>query len=65
VNYTPLFYAGSQLVAGLNHAVIAKARASYPDAEAKLATVYLHEHLPTSGGAFSVMSARPFALSPF
>jgi hypothetical protein len=60
--YTPLFYVGSQLVHGTNHAVVSKATPVYPDAISALVTVYLHE---TLDGAFSLVSVRPIELSLF
>ncbi len=44
VDYTPIAYLGSQVVAGVNHCFLCKAKAVYPGAEAYLALVYLYQN---------------------
>lgn len=48
VNYTPVAYLGSQLVAGTNHCILCRAGTVYPGAQPYYALVYLYEDL--SGG---------------
>lgn len=45
VNYAPVAYLGSQLVAGTNHAFLAQATEVYPGAQAGYVLVYLYEDL--------------------
>lgn len=45
VEYIPVAYLGSQVVAGTNHSFLCKARASYGDAEAYYAVVTVYEDL--------------------
>ena len=45
VNYEPIAYMGSQVVAGLNHCFLCKATVVYPGAEATLALVYIYQDL--------------------
>lgn len=45
VNYTPVAYLGSQLVAGTNHCVLAQAQVVAPDARPYYALVYIYEDL--------------------
>ena len=45
VDYTPVAYLGSQLVAGTNHCVLCQAKAVYPGAEPYYALVYIYEDL--------------------
>ena len=51
VNYVPVAYLGSQVVAGTNHCFLCKATVVYPGAEPALALVYVYEDLK---GAASV-----------
>lgn len=43
--YEPVAYIGSQVVAGINHAVLCRITAVTPDAEAKYSLVYIYEDL--------------------
>ena len=45
MEYIPVAYLGSQVVAGTNHSFLCKARASYEDAEAYYAVVTVYEDL--------------------
>ncbi|MBR1584845.1 MAG: hypothetical protein IJ662_04835 [Clostridia bacterium] len=45
VEYTPVAYLGSQVVAGVNHCYLARARAVSPQAQPYYALVYLYEDL--------------------
>ena len=45
VDYNPLCYLGSQVVAGTNHCFLCRATVVYPGAEAGLALVYVYEDL--------------------
>ncbi|MBR5769223.1 MAG: hypothetical protein IKX98_03840 [Clostridia bacterium] len=49
VEYVPVAYLASQVVAGTNHCVLCKATPTVPDAEASYAIVYVYEDL--NGGA--------------
>jgi hypothetical protein len=63
--YEPLLWAATQVVAGTNHAVVAKVTGVYPDAEAQLAIVYLFESLPVNGGEFKLVSVKVLGLNAF
>lgn len=45
VNYEPVAYLGSQVVAGLNHCYLCRITAVYPGAEPELSLVYIYEDL--------------------
>jgi hypothetical protein len=60
VGYKPVLYLGSQLVNGINHAVLCTARPAVKDPVTKLAVVYLHEALGT--GAFELLSVKTLDL---
>ena len=45
VHYVPVAYLGSQVVAGLNHAILCQATVVYPGAEPRWVIVYLFEDL--------------------
>ena len=45
VNYVPVAYLGSQVVAGYNHAILCQAAAVYPGAQTRWVIVYLFEDL--------------------
>ena len=45
VNYVPVAYLGSQVVAGTNHVFLAQATVVYPDARPTYVLVYLYEDL--------------------
>ena len=49
VNYTPVAYLGTQLVAGTNHCILCQASVVYPGAEPYYVLVYIYEDL--SGNA--------------
>ena len=49
VNYTPVAYLGTQLVAGSNHCILCQAAAVYPGAQPYYVLVYIYEDL--SGNA--------------
>ena len=45
VNYVPVVYLGSQIVAGYNHAILCQATTVYPGAEPRWVILYLFEDL--------------------
>ena len=45
VNYVPVAYLGSQVVAGTNHAILCQATVVYPDAQPAWTVVFLYENL--------------------
>ena len=45
VNYVPVAYLGSQVVAGTNHCFLCKATVVYPNAVPSYTLVYIHEDL--------------------
>ena len=45
VNYVPVAYLGSQVVAGTNHAILCQATVVYPDAQPTWVVVFLYENL--------------------
>ena len=45
VDYEPIAYLGSQVVAGTNHCFLCKATVVYPDAEPTLVLIYIYEDL--------------------
>ncbi len=45
VDYEPIAYLGSQVVAGLNHCFLCKATVVVPDAQPTLALVYIYQNL--------------------
>ena len=57
VNYEPIAYLGSQVVAGINHAILCQATVVYPGAESKLVVVYLYEDLQ---GNVSILNIADF-----
>lgn len=59
VNYLPVAYLGSQVVAGMNHAFLCQAQVVYPDAQPYFAIVYLYADL--SGGV-SVLDIVPITV---
>ena len=54
VEYTPVAYLGSQVVAGKNHAVLCQAAAAVPDAQPYYAIVYLYESLDGKAEILSI-----------
>lgn len=57
VNYVPVAYLGSQVVAGTNHAFLCQATVVYPDAQPGYVIVYLYEDLQ---GNVSVLNIADF-----
>ncbi len=57
VNYVPVAYLGSQVVAGINHCFLCQATAVTPDAQPAWVLVYLYESFD---GSVSVLSITPF-----
>ena len=57
VDYVPVAYLGSQVVAGTNHAILCQATVVVPDAEPFYAIVYLYEDLQ---GNDSVLDIEEF-----
>lgn len=57
VNYVPVAYLGSQVVAGINHAILCQATAVVPDAVPAWKILYLYEDLQ---GNVSVLSIADF-----
>ena len=57
VNYVPVAYLGSQVVAGTNHAILCQATVVYPGAQPKWTIVYLYEDLT---GHVEILSIADF-----
>ena len=57
VQYVPIAYLGSQVVAGTNHAFLCQATVIYPDAQPKWVIVYLYQDLQ---GNVSVLNIADF-----
>ena len=57
VDYVPMAYLGSQVVAGTNHCFLCRSTVVYPGAESVLALVYLYEDLT---GEVSILEIIPF-----
>ena len=57
VDYVPVAYLGSQVVAGTNHAILCQATVVVPDAEPYFAIVYLYEDLE---GNVSILDIEEF-----
>ena len=62
MNYTPVAYLGSQVVAGTNHAILCQAAAVYPDAQPYFVIVYLYEDL---AGNVSILNIADFDFGSF
>ena len=62
VNYTPVVYLGSQVVAGTNHAFLCQATVVYPGALPKYVIVYLYEDLQ---GHVSILNIADFEIGSF
>ena len=62
VNYVPVAYLGSQLVAGTNHAVLCQATVIYPNAQPKYVILYLYEDLQ---GNVQVLNVADFDIGAF
>ncbi len=62
VNYEPIAYLGSQVVAGTNHCFLCRATVVYPGASAQLVLVYIYENLK---GAAEITNIAPLDLSAF
>ena len=63
VEYTPVAYVASQVVAGKNHCVLCKAAATVPGAEANYALVYIYEDLQGNASVTGVKDGAPAELS--
>ena len=57
VNYVPVAYLGSQVVAGTNHVFLAQATVVYPDARPYYVLIYLYEDLQ---GGVQIMNIADF-----
>ena len=57
VNYVPVAYLGSQVVAGTNHAFLCQATTVVPDAVPRFVIIYLYEDL---SGNVSIMNIADF-----
>ncbi len=57
VDYTPVAYLGSQVVAGKNHCFLAQGTAVYPDAQPSWYLIFITQGLD---GNVSVLSISPF-----
>ena len=57
VNYVPVAYLGSQVVAGTNHAVLCQATVVYPEAKPSFVIIYLYEDLE---GNVSILNIADF-----
>ncbi len=57
VDYVPVAYLGSQVVAGTNHAILCQAKVVYPGAQPKWTVVYLYEDLT---GRAEILSIADF-----
>ena len=62
VNYVPVAYLGSQVVAGTNHAILCQATVVYPGAEPYFAIVYLYEDIQ---GNVTLMNIADFDVGMF
>ena len=62
VNYEPVAYLGSQIVAGTNHCFLCQAKAVVPDAEPYYVLIYIYEDL--SGDA-QIMNIADFDIGAF
>lgn len=62
VDYTPVAYLGSQVVAGTNHCVLAQARVVVPDAQPRYVLIYLYEDLQ---GDVELMNIADFDFGAF
>ena len=62
VNYEPLAYLGSQVVAGTNHCFLCRATVVYPGATPGLALVYIYQDLE---GNATIMTIESFDLAMF
>lgn len=55
VNYEPIAYLGSQVVAGTNHCFLCKATVVSPDAEPSLVLIYIYEDLKGNAEIMSIV----------
>lgn len=62
VNYVPVLYLGSQVVAGTNHAFLCQATVVVPDAQPEWMVVYLYQDLQ---GEISVLDIGGFDVGAF
>ena len=63
VDYEPVAYLGSQVVAGLNHCFLCKATVVYPDAVPTLVLVYIYEDLDGNATVTNIADLDIAALS--
>lgn len=54
VDYVPVAYLGSQVVAGNNHCILAQAKAVVPDAQPYYVLIYLHEDLEGNAAVMNI-----------
>ena len=59
VNYEPVTYLGSQIVAGYNHALFCRAKAVVPDAEPYYAVVIIYEDLNAKASLSDIRALTP------
>ncbi|WP_349674894.1 hypothetical protein [Lacrimispora sp.] len=59
VNYTPMIYVASQIVAGKNHMIICGSTPVVMNPQRSLVAVYLHQALAADGGEFQLLSVQP------
>ena len=64
VDYTPVAYLASQVVAGTNHCVLCKATPVVPDAKTTYSIVYIYEDLEGNAEITDVVSSDADAESP-
>ncbi len=58
VDYTPVAYLGSQVVAGTNHCVLCKATSIVPDAKTTYSIVYIYEDLEGNAEITEIISSN-------
>ncbi len=62
VNYTPLLYTATQIVAGKNHMIICESIPVVLNPVKSLVAVYLHQALSVEGGEFRLLSVEPIKI---
>lgn len=62
VNYVPVAYLGSQVVAGTNHCILCQATVVYPGAQPGYVLVYLYEALD---GTVEILNIADLSLGDF
>ncbi|MDO4847537.1 MAG: hypothetical protein Q3968_05350 [Clostridiaceae bacterium] len=58
VEYTPVAYIASQIVAGRNHCVLCKAKATVPDAESTYAIICIYEDLNSNASITTIRESN-------